>query len=311
MKTIPKWNSRKDYMNIQELEYILCIAKHQNLTKAAQELYISQPTLSKHLKKLEQEMNGKLFSRSGNRYIPTHLGRQYMEYAKKVLNLHANWQKELEDLTSYKTGELNIAFPPLRSSCIIPKVMPAFHEKYPNVKINFLEESNEIEEKLLQNETIDFAVFNETVPNPNLSYEIIGKEEILMMLPNKQFDTEYIDLNEVKEEPFVLNFQNQTTGKIVAAEFENHNIKPNVLFHTRNTQASALLCQQGYGICFIPRNYVDIIHFDTPPHLYSVGKEGIYSTLVVAYRKNKYMTEYEKEFIRLIRENLHIKKEKK
>ena len=52
-------------MNVQELHYILCIAKHQNLTKAAQELYISQPTLSKYLQKLERELDGKLFSRNG------------------------------------------------------------------------------------------------------------------------------------------------------------------------------------------------------------------------------------------------------
>ena len=63
-------------MNYHELKYILCIAKYQNLTKAAQELYISQPTLTKHLQKLEREMGTKLFSRSGNSYTPvsyTHL----------------------------------------------------------------------------------------------------------------------------------------------------------------------------------------------------------------------------------------------
>ena len=61
-------------MNYSELHYILCIAKHQNLTRAAQELYISQPTLTKHLQKLEREMGAKLFSRNGkylcNRPIP-------------------------------------------------------------------------------------------------------------------------------------------------------------------------------------------------------------------------------------------------
>ena len=56
-------------MNYHELKYILCIAKYQNLTKAAQELYISQPTLTKHLQKLEREMGTKLFSRSGNTYL--------------------------------------------------------------------------------------------------------------------------------------------------------------------------------------------------------------------------------------------------
>ena len=84
-------------MNFTELNYILCIAKHQNLTKAAQELYVSQPTLTKYLQKLEREMDGKLFSRSGNSYTPTYLGRRYMEYAKKVLAVNQDWEKELQD----------------------------------------------------------------------------------------------------------------------------------------------------------------------------------------------------------------------
>lgn len=107
-------------MNFQEVNYILCIAEHQNLTKAAQELYISQPTLSKHLQKLEWEVGGKLFSRSGNSYVPTYLGRRYMEYVKKVLTVNQDWEKELQDLTSYSEGELNIAFPLMRSSCMVP-----------------------------------------------------------------------------------------------------------------------------------------------------------------------------------------------
>ena len=58
-------------MNIHELNTVLCIAKHQNLTKAARELFISQPTLSKHLKKLERELGMKLFARIDNCYHPT------------------------------------------------------------------------------------------------------------------------------------------------------------------------------------------------------------------------------------------------
>lgn len=91
-------------MNYSELHYILCIAKHQNLTRAAQELYISQPTLTKHLQKLEREMGAKLFSRNGNTYVPTYTGRKYMEYARKILQVKQDWEKELKDLTEITKG---------------------------------------------------------------------------------------------------------------------------------------------------------------------------------------------------------------
>ena len=160
-------------MNFQELNYVLSIAKHQNLTKAAEELYISQPTLSKCLQKLEREMGGKLFGRSGNTYVPTYLGRRYLEYARKVLTLNQDWERELKDMNSCMDGELNIAFPLMRSSCMVPSIMKVFHKKYPGVRVNLMEEAHAIQEKLLLNDELDFGIFNETRPHPKLSYETL------------------------------------------------------------------------------------------------------------------------------------------
>ena len=162
-------------MNYSELHYILCIAQHQNLTRAAQELYISQPTLTKHLQKLEREMGAKLFSRNGNTYVPTYTGRKYMEYARKILQVKQDWEKELKDLTENNEGELNIAVPLMRSSCMIPQIMAEFSEKYPNVNVSIWEEAYSIQEKLLLNDQLDFGIFNETREHPKLEYETAEK----------------------------------------------------------------------------------------------------------------------------------------
>ena len=169
-------------MNYHELKYILCIAKYQNPTKAAQELYISQPTLTKHLQKLEREMGTKLFSRSGNSYTPTFAGRKYMEYARKILQIRQDWEKELKDLTENNEGELNVAFPLMRSACMVPQIMTSFFQKYPKVKVNILEEAYSIQEKLLLNDQLDFGIFNEVHKHPKLEYELLKKEEILLIM---------------------------------------------------------------------------------------------------------------------------------
>ena len=169
-------------MNYSELYYILCIDKHQNLTKAAQELYISQPTLTKHLQKLEREMGAKLFSRNGNTYVPTYTGRKYMEYARKILQVKQDWEKELKDLTENNEGELNIAVPLMRSSCMIPQIMAEFSVKYPNVNVSIWEEAYSIQERLLLNDQLDFGIFNETREHPKLEYELLKKEEILYIV---------------------------------------------------------------------------------------------------------------------------------
>lgn len=205
-------------MNIQELNYVLCIARHQNLTEAAQELYLSKPTLSKYLQKLEREMDGKLFSRVGNRYLPTYLGRRYLEYARRML------------------------------------VLPREH---PLAQCG--------------------------VSRPGCSYP-------------------WMDLRLLAGEPFVLHYPEQTTGRIAQDLFDFYGIHPPVPFRTRNTQVCAALCQQGLGACFLPQRYLQTLYPQDPPLCFSVGEQGTFSRLTIAYRKGAYLPTYARAFIRICKD---------
>lgn len=302
-------------MNFQELNYALSIARYQNLTKAAEELYISQPTLSKCLQKLEREMGGKLFSRSGNTYVPTYLGRRYLEYARKVLALNQDWERELKDMNACMDGELNIAFPLMRSSCMVPSIMKVFHKKYPGVRVNFMEEAHAIQEKLLLNDELDFGIFNETRPHPKLSYETLLREEILLVMPpdhpmavrgmkRSEVKHLWIDLRLLEKEEFILHFPDQTTGQLALELFETWGIKPQVSVRTRNTETSVRLCMEGMGLCFVPETYIKNMRFDTPPTCFSVGEKGVFSTLTIASRKGAYLPSYAQDFIKIAQEQL-------
>lgn len=70
-------------MEYTDLEYFIAIAEHHNLTRAAEALYVSQPTLTKYLHKLEKELGGKVFRRNGYQYDLTFLGQRYLDYAKE------------------------------------------------------------------------------------------------------------------------------------------------------------------------------------------------------------------------------------
>ena len=302
-------------MNFQELNYALSIARYQNLTKAAEELYISQPTLSKCLQKLEREMGGKLFSRSGNTYVPTYLGRRYLEYARKVLALNQDWERELKDMNACMDGELNIAFPLMRSSCMVPSIMKVFHKKYPGVRVNFMEEAHAIQEKLLLNDELDFGIFNETRPHPKLSYETLLREEILLVMPpdhpmagrgikKSEMKHLWMDLRLLEKEEFILHFPDQTTGQLALELFETWGIKPQVSVRTRNTETSVRLCMEGMGLCFVPETYIINMRFDTPPACFSVGEKGVFSTLTIASRKGAYLPSYAQDFIKIAQEQL-------
>ena len=85
-------------MDFRELNYVLAIEKYQNITKAADSLYVSQPTLSKFLMNLENTLGQKLFRKLGNKYILTYVGEQYVKTAKEILLLKSNLDIQLADI---------------------------------------------------------------------------------------------------------------------------------------------------------------------------------------------------------------------
>lgn len=302
-------------MNIHELNYVLCIAKHQNLTKAARELFISQPTLSKHLKKLERELGMKLFARIDNCYIPTYAGSRYLEYASKMLALKQDWEKELFELSSLNDGELRAAIPLMRSSCMVPSILPAFHKMHPNIRVHILEETYAVQECLLKDTSIDLAIFNETSENPKLSYEFLGKEPILLAISpehplafrvsgecGKKTTYPPVDWEAIKNESFILHFPEQNTGAITERLLNKHHITPRVPFYTRNTQAALLLMMKNQGICFAPETYIRSMAFEKPPVCFSLEDEDAFTSTVLAYRKGAYLTAYAEDFIQLAKD---------
>ena len=126
-------------MDFRELSYITAIAKYQNITKAAESLYISQPTLSKFLKALEEDIGLKLFRRLGNRYVLTHAGECYLQKAEQILQLKNELDLELADIMKRDVGVLRVAFPTMRCTYMLPATLPDFQKLYPNVKVEIIE----------------------------------------------------------------------------------------------------------------------------------------------------------------------------
>ncbi len=299
-------------MDLQDMRFALSIARHQNLTRAAQELYVSQPTLSKCLRRLEEEAGGKLFSRIDNRYCPTALGEQYLEYARAVLALEGQWRRKANAINACREGELNVALPLMRSFCMAPQIVPAFREMYPGFMLNLYEESTGIQEKLLLDAKIEFAIFSEPHPHPKLEYEPLAQEEVVLVLPPDHPLKEraqvrggrrwpWIDLALFAREPFLLHFPEQSTGGAALELFQRYRIDPPVVLRTRSVENMLLLCQKGLGVCFSPENYVRAMGFDRPPACCSIGAEGVFATLQIAYRRGVTLSGPARDFIALAR----------
>ena len=137
-------------IEIKDLKYVSAIAKYESISQAANELYITQPSLSGYLKNLENRMGLPLFQRIGKRMVLTYFGECFLKEGNDLLLRHKHFSEELDRVLYEKRGRLSIGFPILRGISLLPVTLPRFSEEFPNVEILCYEEDASTLDRLIQ-----------------------------------------------------------------------------------------------------------------------------------------------------------------
>lgn len=305
-------------LDFKEFEYIISIAKNQNISKSAKELYISQPSLSKYLQNMENFLGVKLFNKFGNKFVLTFAGERYCQYAKDILHKKRELEKEMYDIEKNNRGRINIGIPFTRGSYIIPATIPKFIEKYPQVEVNIIEDfSTNLEQKVVDN-AIDIAFFNLIENNPDLVYSVIEKEEIVIAVSKnnplcskseikKGCKFPWIDIKLFKNEKFILNFAFQRTGGIANQIFIQENFYPKKIFRIRSIDGAIRLAANNFGVCLATENHLKHLKFfkeENQPVYFSIGNPCSTMDLVAALKKDAYIPQYTVDYIEIIKEFL-------
>lgn len=127
-------------MDIRALRYFTEVVRQQSFTRAAEHLYVTQPTISKMMKQLEEELGMPLFIREGRSFRLTDAGRVAFERGQDVLSAMTRMRTELSDLVSLERGELVVGLPPMSGGAFFAPVVSAFRERYPNIELKVVED---------------------------------------------------------------------------------------------------------------------------------------------------------------------------
>ena len=303
-------------MEFKDIEYTLAIAKYHHITKAADSLYITQPTLSTYIKNMEKRLGVELFRREGNKIYLTYEGELFVENGLKILQQRDELLNKLNESITSERGILKLSIPILRGSYLVPAILPLFHKKFSNVKIVLNEGSSLEIEKNVKSGLSDLVIFNKPFRKLSLQYETIQKEEMLLVmhkdhpLASKGVKIDglrypWMDIQLCKDEPFIIQFPNQHTGEVERHIFQQANIKPNILLETRNLEASVRLASLGYGLTFISESHVKHISFPQTPLFFSVGQPTTVMELIAAYVDKKSLSKHAKEFIKIAKQSLN------
>ncbi|WP_179335307.1 LysR family transcriptional regulator [Winogradskyella costae] len=223
-----------------KLHIFKIVAKHLSFTKAAEQLYLSQPAISKAIKNLEQDYRTTLFIRKRNSIELTAEGKSFLVYANKILAIYTDMDEKFLHKKDDFPDIINFGVSTTLSNYIIPKIIAKFRVQYPETKFNIVSNNSENIESLILNEDIDFGITEGSTSNPKIQFEKFIKDEIVLVtnVKNNTFQKESIDINILQTIPMVEREKGSGTKVIIDTFLMQHNItKLNAVVFFNSTEA--------------------------------------------------------------------------
>jgi DNA-binding transcriptional LysR family regulator len=181
---LEKFLTWEEKMNLYHLRVFKTVAEHEHITRASEELILSQPAVTKIIQSLEQDTGLELIERHGRRIFLTYAGRVLHSYARRMFALEREMEEALTMLRDVETGEINLAANTTTGVYLLPSIVSRYRNLYPRVSlyITILNSSEIIEQTL--NWTLDFGLVEgdpATLP-PGLHVEVFAQDELLLVV---------------------------------------------------------------------------------------------------------------------------------
>lgn len=312
--------------------YILEVAKYGNVSKAAEALGISQPALSAHIKKIEEQLDIVIFDRTVKPMAITDAGRLYIEYLAKKNNLERNFQEQLSDLNDLKKGKLILGGASFFNVSYYPKVIANFLQKYPGIDIKVIDGSVPEVVRMATEHKLDLFIAPSWDMDESCEYEKVSTEKIFLCVPEyfavneclKEYrvPSEVIaegtvdqwiaergnnvipDFSQFKNEKFIWLEENQHIGNILAELFRRHGMVPDKHISVTQTMTSFGLTLSGAGISLITEGSLKTGSMHRHLALYLIDEDLGQRDMYIAYPKNKYLSGAAKEFIKIFKDTI-------
>lgn len=293
-------------METKLIEYILVIAKHRSISKAADELYVTQSALNQQLLKLEKELGAPLFIRTRNHWELTDIGKLYTENAAQILQIKKQTYNQIQDMALKWKGTITIGLTPERGIQMFTAIYPKIHAKYPNTTFQPLEATVDSQVKMLDTHELDISF--QTIYErkyKHLVYTEILREPFYLCIP-KSHPLAYkenltpeqypeISLTKFSNESFTLVKKSSTMRVVIDNLFEEAGFKPKLLFESTSMRTMLHLTENGQCCSIIPRCYAVSSNYVS---YFTLGKIASWE-LAAVYAQNHYINNAAKDFIKM------------
>ncbi|MBD2385548.1 LysR family transcriptional regulator [Cylindrospermum sp. FACHB-282] len=292
---------------LHQLKVFEAAARHSSFTRAAEELFLTQPTVSMQIKQLTKSVGLPLFEQVGKRLYLTEAGRELSVTCRQIFETIAQFEMKVADLKGLKQGQLRLAVI-TTAKYFIPRLLGRFCQLYPGIDISLQVTNHEgILERMASNMD-DLYVMSQVPENTDVTFEPFLENPLVVFAPiNHPLSQEKnIPIQRLADEPFIMREPGSGTRRATQSLFDEHGVKVKVKLELGSNEAIKQAIVGGLGISVLSRHtlltdalefsILDVQHFPIPRHWYMVYPSGKQLS-IVARAYYEYLLEAAKEIV--------------
>lgn len=246
-------------MNLKQLEYFVKLAETEHYRKAAEELYITEPSLNRSIRELEKEIGIPLFDKRGRNIYLNKYGHIFLPYIQRSLQEIAKGTEILKAFTRPDQGTVTLGFIYTMGYTLVPDMIQRFKHDGGNrdVSFDFVQGTTNTLLQRLRDDKIDIAFCSSVPDDRDILFYPLVEEELVLAVPEDHplAARETVSLRDIGDYPFIAFNAQSGLGIWIRALFEKAGMEPNVVCHMEEDNAMAGLVSTGYGIAILPDFY--------------------------------------------------------
>lgn len=289
-------------MELRQLEYFQTVCRFNNITRAAEILHVSQPSVTNSIHKLESELGITLFDRSKKQIRLTSEGKVFLERVDDILRLVNDAVLEMRDYKHLKKGNLKIGIPPMIGTYLFPHIFVNFKKLYPQIELSLYENGSLSTRQMIEKGDLDLGMVIISEPSKQLDTLPISKSEILVCLNKEHYlsSKTKLEFENLRNEPILMLKEGFYHRQKVMEYFKKNNITPRIVLSSNQLETIKSLLINGVGISFLLKEIVE-----NDKRIVSLSlKDPIDVEIGLAWKKDRYLSNAAKTFIEFISNSL-------
>lgn len=286
-------------MQLREFEYVLKIAETHNLSRAAEELFIAQSTLSHALNRIEAEVGAPLFDRSRIPLTITTPGEIYIEKARQILAINTDIKNQISDISNYQRNEITLGITRFLQLYYLPNVIPELRKNYPTMKINIVVDTAPALTAMLTAGKLDLAFIPPISQDGFKCAPVVSCKSVLISNINNPIAKNYkplktgypaISFSQLEDQDFLL----MTCSHFLREKFfqlcKKYDVEPNIGLELDSFLSLMATVGNGYGVTLIPEPMLKHVSYRDQLAVYNIKNENLKYDFALVYPDTKYVS---------------------